>query len=577
MKKIMRLVLALTVLVFSFGLVLTKTSADETLKATNVRVEIMVNENNVYEITETIDIEFATPHHGIIRSIPTDNSVYRQDGSYSHNHAIISSIETNVDNSVTFEYDSCNVRMGSADVLVEGSQRYILSYKYEIGNDEWKGGDEFYFNIIGDSWDYDIEHLQVIIHFPKDFDMNRFGVTHGYPGSTDYHDVMEKREDNTVYLEYFETLKPGEAFTVRCEFEEGYFKKVWPVRSILTCVFAAVQAIVLTFINRRNYVRHGKPDVVVTPVEFYPPEGLTPPQMYNVMYGYAGKTSINGMLLLLADKGYLKIEDIEEDNYRFVLSDKSTEGLSKEEIMYLEGLEKYAEEQDDGTLIVTRDKLRHRFYRTINDISDYIRKYGMKMYEKKRWIYITISVLSALHLAIIVPVSILISNLERYFRWYHLAAIGVGIVFGIYQFYLACRYKKRTEENNKLYGRILGFKDFIEVAEKDRIIMLVEENPNYFYDILPYAYALGITDFWISRFADIAIPPVSWYEGTDVVYFMDNNMNSFQEDSTGWAESHSSSDGWTDSSGWSSSSDSGGGSGGGYSGSGSGGGGSSGW
>ena len=123
MKKIMRLVLALAVLVFSFGLALTRTSADETLKATNVRVEITVNENNVYEITETIDIEFATPHHGIIRSIPTDNSVYRQDGSYSHNHAIISDIETNVDNSVTFEYDSCNVRMGSADVLVEGSQR----------------------------------------------------------------------------------------------------------------------------------------------------------------------------------------------------------------------------------------------------------------------------------------------------------------------------------------------------------------------------------------------------------------------------------------------------------------------
>ena len=61
MKKIMRLVLALAVLVFSFGLALTRTSADETLKATNVRVEITVNENNVYEITETIDIEFATP------------------------------------------------------------------------------------------------------------------------------------------------------------------------------------------------------------------------------------------------------------------------------------------------------------------------------------------------------------------------------------------------------------------------------------------------------------------------------------------------------------------------------------
>ncbi len=576
MKKILSMITAITVMMFSFGFMFTAVSSDETLKATNVRVEITVNENNTYEITETIDIDFATPHHGIIRSIPTENSIRRQDGTFGHNEAIISDVRVNVEYTTDRGFGSYDIRMGSPDVLVEGSQRYVLSYKYEIGNDEWENGDEFYFNVIGDSWDYEIEHLQVIIHLPKDFDMDRFGVTHGYPGSTDYRDVMEKREGNTVYLEYFETLKPGEAFTVRCEFEEGYFKKVYPIKSILTTAISVVIALFLTIVNRRNYVKHGKPDIVVTPVEFYPPENLTPPAMSNVINGYPTMQSVNGLLLLLADKGFLKIEDLDEDNYQIVLTGKSMEDLTMEEQMYLKGLGKLARQQEDGTLVVTRDKLRHRFHKTVSKISEYVAKHGERKYEKNRWIYITINMFSAALVTAILPAVIMIGNGERAFRWYHFAAIIITVVLGIYQFYLGCMYRKRTEENNRLYGRILGFRNYLEVAEKDRIIMLVEENPMYFYDILPYAYALGVTDFWISRFIDIAIPPVSWYEGDNIFYFMDNNMHKFESDASGWIQS-SSSDGWTDSSGWSSSSDSGGGSGGGYSGGGSGGGGSAGW
>ncbi len=73
--------------------------------------------------------------------------------------------------------------------------------------------------------------------------------------------------------------------------------------------------------------------------------------------------------------------------------------------------------------------------------------------------------------------------------------------------------EKRTPKSTQLMGKILGLKNFIETAEADRINALVEENPSYFYNILPYAYVLGVTDKWAKNFENIKIEKPSWYYG----------------------------------------------------------------
>ena len=47
---------------------------------------------------------------------------------------------------------------------------------------------------------------------------------------------------------------------------------------------------------------------------------------------------------------------------------------------------------------------------------------------------------------------------------------------------------KRSEQGNRWLGQILGLKDFIMTAEKDRLELLVKDDPQAFYSILPYAY-----------------------------------------------------------------------------------------
>lgn len=41
------------------------------------------------------------------------------------------------------------------------------------------------------------------------------------------------------------------------------------------------------------------------------------------------------------------------------------------------------------------------------------------------------------------------------------------------------------------------------------------QNPNCFYDILPYTYVLGISDKWIKKFATISLCAPSWYDSTN--------------------------------------------------------------
>ena len=125
---------------------------------------------------------------------------------------------------------------------------------------------------------------------------------------------------------------------------------------------------------------------------------------------------------------------------------------------------------------------------------------------------------------------------------------------------------KRTPFGKEMLGKIEGYKRFLETAEKEKLEMLVEQNPEYFYDMLPFAYALGVSYRWMKQFETIALKPPQWYGYTDS--FDINSFSTFMNTTMVKATSVMSS---------SVSSDTGGGSGGGFSGGGSGGGGGGSW
>ena len=145
--------------------------------------------------------------------------------------------------------------------------------------------------------------------------------------------------------------------------------------------------------------------------------------------------------------------------------------------------------------------------------------------------------------------------------------IGLACVLGMV---ICLRYlPKRTAYGNEILGKLKGFKNFLETAEKDQLEAMVMQDPTYFYNILPYTYVLGVSDKWIKKFETISMMAPTWYDSPnafDMVTF-GTFMNSTMVSAQSVMSSSPSSD----------SGSSGGSSGGGSSGGGSGGGGGGSW
>lgn len=152
--------------------------------------------------------------------------------------------------------------------------------------------------------------------------------------------------------------------------------------------------------------------------------------------------------------------------------------------------------------------------------------------------------------------------------------IGLGCILTMAILFKAM--PKRTKYGNEMLGKIKGFKKFLETAEKQKLEAMVMGNPTYFYDILPFAYVLDVSDKWIKKFEVISLQAPNWYDGYssfNTISFR-NFINSTMSSATNAMASSPSSNSSGGSSGGRSS---GGGSGGGSSGGGSGGGGGGSW
>ena len=323
-------------------------------------------------------------------------------------------------------------------------------------------------------------------------------------------------------------------------------------------------------------------------------------------------------LIYLANKGYIQIAETGEKSLfsksqtHKIVKLKEYDGNNLNERLFLEGLFKSSNE-------VFLSNLYNNFYLTVYQILKNInnKENSQKIFEpkslnKKKYIIIMMLVsyilitsvpilnysnVSALIFALLFPgiaIAVILftlfgnsSSTPKYFAiiwgllfggipWVlmvlpavsqdNIYIIGylIGMICLIIMAVCLKYIPKRTPYGLEILGKIKGFKTYLETVEKNKLEAMVMQNPNYFYDILPYTYVLNISDKWIQKFEMITMQAPNWYYGSSsfsVVTFgvaMNSAMSSANQAMT-------------------SSSSSGGSSGGGSSGGGSGGGGGGSW
>ena len=95
--------------------------------------------------------------------------------------------------------------------------------------------------------------------------------------------------------------------------------------------------------------------------------------------------------------------------------------------------------------------------------------------------------------------------------------VGSGIIIILFGFFMT----KRTIKGVKTKNYILGLKEYIRVAEKERIKFhnAPEKNPQTFEKFLPYAMVFKLEKQWAKQFENIYLEQPVWYSGTDLATF----------------------------------------------------------
>ncbi len=334
-----KLCLIFTVVIFLSSLICNQSLAvtptdDYTIQSYDINM--IVNEDNTFEITENIAVYFNVKKHGIYRKIPLRNTVRRTDGTKSDNMTKITDISVSEKYTIDYEYQYKVIKIGDENQELIGPHTYTIKYKYDIGRDPLKDADELYFNLIGDQWDASIYNVNFSITMPKSFDESLLGFSSGYVGSTDSYNVIYTVDGNTINGSTLSTLKPGEALTVRLTLPEGYFVRENKIYGLIIAI--CVIFILIAYYFWRKY---GKDEPVIETVEFYPPEGLNSAEVQFLYDGSVETEGVISLLVYLANQGYIKIEETEEDKSKSkfrITKVKEYDGNNECEKLFFEGL-----------------------------------------------------------------------------------------------------------------------------------------------------------------------------------------------------------------------------------------------
>lgn len=297
-------------------------------------VEAFVHKNNVWDITETMDVTFTEPRHGLYRYIPTrfwlkhdvsknaDSEQRVVEGQVVQDWRDFEYQSTVTDANVEgWEYttedsddDNFVVRIGSGDREVMGEQRYVLHYKYTYRDDRYPNFDYLYHTVLGTDFDEFIEHFSFHIVFEKPLPADiqkKMEVYYGEYGKDD--NIVEglkikaTRKDITGTAD---NVKPNHGVTLYAQLPADYYEDVLTTNHTLHYVcFALTILFILWVVYSLFKTKRGH---ITKVIEFYPPEGTSSAEVGVITDESVDEVDLASLIPWLAGQGYITIRETEE-------------------------------------------------------------------------------------------------------------------------------------------------------------------------------------------------------------------------------------------------------------------------
>ena len=529
----------------------TAKSPDYDIESYNV--EVSVDKDLNYTYNENINLVFNKSNTIVTKTIPYEAT----DININKNYVI----ETNKDKLIK--------------ISSKNNTHDSYTYKYKIKKD--KENDDIYIIEIDNNFNNDISKLDFILTYPSSFNKNNLTF---YLNGKKVKDITYKI-NNQELTGSISNLKEDDKLLVIVDYGKIYVNSL----TIITIVISILLSL-FSYILWRIY---GK-DVKYT-IEFEKniPSKLNTIDVSLIEKGYLNNENAIYLLLDLANRGYLKISE-EENNEFTITRNKDYDGSNYKEASfiralfrknmtvniseYIEALNKesktpYQKELDKK---ITKDNIKYRLIRAIKNVISISKSneeknkyFETKSNNKKTYLLFSITIILVLITSIpfieinklyLLPISVLFSSISLFIlinivenvdlkkknnkitilllfaiialivlltpsfkqnRIYFIAFL-IGIMAVTFILFLYKYMPKRTIHGTRLYSKIEGLKKYLNEVSDKELKLVLKDNPNYLYDILPYSYILGIESVVFNKLKKLNIEDPKWYKIDNFTY-----------------------------------------------------------
>ncbi|MBQ6964960.1 MAG: DUF2207 domain-containing protein [Bacteroidaceae bacterium] len=301
---------------------------------TNYHVDAVVHKNNVWDITETMDVFFTEPRHGIYRYIPTtfslQHDVSKDEGQKQHviegqivqnwqKFNYVSKVDSIYVDNWEFVVDEDDddfyvIRIGSAYKQVTGAQRYVLHYKYIYRDDRRPEFDYLFHTVLGTDFNEPTEHFSFKLKFEKPLPadiLKRLEVYSGAYGNKDntVQNLVIKANSNMI-TGRAESIQPKQGITLYAKLPADYYEDVLSVNYFWHYLFGGITLLLIVLIVTMMLTI--KRPSVTKVIEFYPPDDISSAEVGTITDGSVDAEDLASLIPWLAGRGYISIKELEE-------------------------------------------------------------------------------------------------------------------------------------------------------------------------------------------------------------------------------------------------------------------------
>lgn len=520
--------------------------------------QITVNKDASVSVVETIvyDSE-GVSKHGIYRDITPKNA--KGEVMKIQDISVVDTYGAAYQWSQQRNNGDIRLKIGDPNATFTGEKTYVVRYTATRAISFLNDYDEIYWNVTGNAWPFGIAKVHAQVTLPSGAEATQQACYTGVKGSTEKNCVGS----NGGFMAS-RAFVVGEGMTVAVGFPKGVVVPYVPTTKDKILDFIGLWWPVLipiaTFIYMfRKWYRKGrdaKGRGVVVP-EYEVVDSLTPLEAAVVLNQKIVPRDLVAEILYLATKGYISITRAEQKGF---LSTKSTYTLRLEKIplnelsladkellvtvfgtqsrdilnlqfSQLQKLSASAYIPDTNTLQVGTEVVlsnRGMFIGLQQMVETRVRQqvvdkgYYTKDFAPKNVFGTKKLITFAIFFGVFVVLQ-LTNVLQTFFKVLFSGAEDITIVVFVFGVLLsvfigtffARLMPAKTTKGALARESLLGLKQYIEVAEKDRIDFhnAPEKNPQLFEQLLPYAIMFGLEKKWARAFASITMDAPSWYRG----------------------------------------------------------------